>query len=49
MFMASDVSWRAVQESDDGMESDYARLFKRLVPDSGLFLCFSNLVLLFLK
>lgn len=36
-----------MQESDDGMESDYARVFKRPVPDPGLSCAFSNLALLF--
>lgn len=36
-----------MQESDDGMESDYARVFKRPVPDLGLSCAFSNLALLF--
>lgn len=36
-----------MQESDDGMESDYARVFKRPVPDPGLLWAFSNLALLF--
>lgn len=38
-----------MQESDDGMESDYARVFKRVVPDPGLFCAFSNFVLLFFE